>query len=206
LLTDLLAYIPMASLAALLMLIAWHMSEAKHFVRIIRVAPKDDVIVLCICFLLTILFDMTVAVGVGMGLAAILFIRHSIDVTSARKVETNHEIHGEVPAGVVIYDIDGPLFFGSAHKAIKSISYVPPGIRVIILDMSEVNLLDMSAIIAMESITSLLIKNNVALIINNLQPRMVLKLRKAGIRLVPGKIDYSRTLAEAISKARELLN
>lgn len=205
LLTQLLAYVPMASLAALLLMVAWNMSEPKHFIRIIRVAPKDDIVVLCICFSLTVLFDMTVAVGVGMGLAAILFIRRSISLTSAKEVEINHAVHGEVPDEVVIYDIDGPLFFGSAHKAIKSISDVLPEKRVVILDMSEVSMLDMSAIIAMESIADLLIKHNVALIINNLQPRMVLKLRRAGIRLTHGKIEYSRTLPDAIKMAKELL-
>jgi len=205
LLTKLLAYIPMASLAALLLLIAWNMSEARHFIRIIKIAPKDDVIVLGICFSLTVLFDMTVAVGVGIGLAAVLFIRRSISLTTAKKVEINHAIHGEVPKEVVVYDIDGPLFFGSAHKAIKSISDVLPDIRVVILDMTEVNMLDMSAIIAMESISDLLLKHNVVLIINGLQPRMILKLRRAGIRLTSGKIDYSRSLDEAIKMAKELL-
>jgi len=204
-LTGLLAYIPMASMAALLLMVAWNMSEAKHFVRIIKIAPRDDVIVMSICFSLTVLFDMTIAVGVGMGLAAILFIRRSISLTTTKKVEVSHELYGDLQNKVVIYDIDGPLFFGSAQKAIKSISDVLSEVRVVILDMSEVNMIDMSAIVAMESIARLMDKNNMVLIINNLQPRMILKLRRAGIRLKPGKIYYSRTLNDAIKKAGKLL-
>jgi SulP family sulfate permease len=192
----------MASMAALLLMVAWNMSEARHFVRIIKIAPRDDVIVMAICFSLTVLFDMTIAVGVGMGLAAILFIRRSISLTTTKKVEVNHDLYGDLANKVVIYDIDGPLFFGSAQKAIKSISDVLSEVRVVILDMSEVNMIDMSAIIAMESIARLLDKNNMVLIINNLQPRMILKLRRAGIRLKPGKIYYSRTLDEGIKKAK----
>jgi len=205
-LSELLSYIPMASLAALLLIVAWNMAEAKHFIRIVKVAPRDDVIVLGICFTLTVLFDMTVAVGVGMGLAAVLFIRRSIGLTTTRKVEINHVVHGEVPNEVVIYDIDGPLFFGSAHKAINSISGVLPDVRVVILDMTEVSMLDMSAIIAMESIADLLKKHNVMMILNGLLPRMVLKLRRAGIRLKSGKVDYSRSLDEAIKMAKEFLD
>lgn len=75
LLAPLLSYIPMASMAALLLMVAWNMSEAKHFIRTVKIAPRDDVFVLILCFLLTVLFDMTVAVAVGMGLAAMLFIK-----------------------------------------------------------------------------------------------------------------------------------
>ena len=74
LLAPVLSYIPMASMAALLLMVAWNMSEAKHFIRTIRIAPRDDVVVLLLCFSLTVLFDMTIAVAVGMGLAAMLFI------------------------------------------------------------------------------------------------------------------------------------
>ena len=204
-LSKLLAYIPMASMAALLLVVAWNMSEAKHFVRIFRIAPRDDVIVMIICFLLTVLFDMSIAVGVGMGLAGMLFIRRSIVLTSTKVVENNHEQYGDLPEEIVIYDINGPLFFGSAYKAISSISIVIADVRVVILDMSEVNMLDMSAIVAMESIAKCLVKNDVGLIINNLEPRMILKLRRAGIRKAPGSVYYSRNMVEAIRKAKKLL-
>ncbi|MFT4807893.1 MAG: SulP family sulfate permease [Paraglaciecola sp.] len=204
-LTPLLAYIPMASMAALLLVVAWNMSEPKQFIRTIKIAPRDDVIVLILCFLLTVLFDMTVAVAVGMGLAAMLFIRRSITITSTTRVEKNHATYGDLPDSIAIYDINGSLFFGSAQKALQAISTVTPNLRVVILDMTEVNLLDMSAIVAMESITETLAKQHVCLIISNLQERMALKLLRVGIKDKPAEVQFSRTLADAIVMANKML-
>lgn len=204
-LSPLLAYIPMASMAALLLVVAWNMSEAKHFVKTIKIAPRDDIAVLLLCFLLTVLFDMTIAVAVGMGLAAMLFIRRSITLTSATELERDHEAYGQLPANIAVYDINGPLFFGSAQKALKTISSVTPDIRVVILDMSEVSMLDMSAIVAMESIAESLADKQIGLIINELEPRMIVKLRRAGIRQKTGQVDFSRSLTEGIVLAKKML-
>lgn len=204
LLAPVLSYIPMASMAALLLIVAWNMSEAKHFIRTAKIAPKDDVTVLLLCFSLTVLFDMTVAVAVGMGLAAMLFIKRTITLTQSSAVERNHSGY-ELPASMVVYDINGPLFFGSAQKALKTISSVRPEVRVVILDMTEVTMLDMSAIIAMESIRDDLQKRNIGIVINGLQSRMILKLRRAGIRKQEGKVAFSRTLEEGFIKAEKML-
>ncbi len=204
LLAPLLSYIPMASMAALLLMVAWNMSEAKHFVRTVKIAPRDDVIVLILCFLLTVLFDMTVAVAVGIGLAAMLFIRRTVKLTGTSQIESNHADY-DLPNNVVVYDINGPLFFGSAQKALKTISSVRPDVRVVILDMTEVTLLDMSAIVAMESIAKDFSSRNIGLVINNLQPRMILKLRRAGIRKRPGRVAFSRELEDSFEAARKML-
>ncbi|CAK8716848.1 C4-dicarboxylic acid transporter DauA [Candidatus Electrothrix laxa] len=204
LLAPLLSYIPMSSMAALLLIVAWNMSEAKHFIRTIKIAPREDVFVLIACFLLTVLFDMTVAVAVGMGLAAVLFIRRTISLTHTSAIESSREAY-DLPDHTVIYDINGPLFFGSAQKALKTISTVQPDVRIVILDMSEVTMLDMSAIVAMESIANDLSVRNIGLIINNLQPRMILKLRRAGIRKRIGKVAFSRSLEDGFSAARKML-
>ncbi|RWX43053.1 sulfate permease, SulP family [Candidatus Electrothrix aarhusensis] len=204
LLAPLLSYIPMSSMAALLLIVAWNMSEAKHFIRTIKIAPREDVFVLIACFLLTVLFDMTVAVAVGMGLAAVLFIRRTISLTHTSAIESSREAY-DLPDHTVIYDINGPLFFGSAQKALKTISTVQPDVRIVILDMSEVTMLDMSAIVAMESIANDLSARNIGLIINNLQPRMILKLRRAGIRKRIGKVAFSRSLEDGFGAARKML-
>jgi len=204
LLAPVLSYIPMASMAALLLIVAWNMSEAKYFVRTIRIAPRDDAIILLLCFSLTVLFDMTVAVAVGMGLAAMLFIRRSISLTETSVIEHDHEGY-QLPESIIVYDINGPLFFGSAQKALKTVSSVRPEVRVVILDMTEVTMLDMSAIIAMESIGNDLKQRNIGMVINSLQPRMILKLRRAGIRKQTGKVVFSRTLEESFVKAQKML-
>lgn len=204
-LAPLLAYIPMASMAALLVVVAWNMSEAKHFVRIVRIAPRDDIIALLTCFTLTIVFDMTIAVAVGMGLAAVLFIRRSISLTESRLVTTGYGHDIELPPQIAVYDINGPLFFGSAQKAIRSVAAASPDIRVVILDMTEVTMVDMSAIVALESIVEYLKKKGIGLVISNLLPRIVLKLGRAGIRPVPGVLHYARDMREAAASAGNML-
>jgi len=201
-LAQVLAFIPMASMAALLLIVAWNMSEAKHFVRMLKIAPREDIITLVTCFSLTVLFDMVIAVGVGMGLAAMLFIRRSITLTEINIIERKQEEHAHLtglPGSVMIYDINGPLFFGSAQKALKIITNINPEIRVVILDMSDVTMLDMTAIVAMESIVTDLKKHSLGLVINNLQPRMLLKLRRAGVRKESGVLEFSRTMDEAVT-------
>ncbi len=204
-LSPVLAYIPMAAMAALLLVVAWNMSEARHFVRILKAAPLDDVIVLLACFTLTVLFDMTIAVGVGMGLAGLLFVRRSIDLTQTVSRRPEHDNLAASPDGIALYDINGPLFFGSAHKALRSLTEVTPDVRVIVLDMTEVTMLDMSAIVAMESIAASLSSRGIGLVISNLQPRMILKLRRAGIRRRRGRIEFSRDLSEGMRRAAAML-
>ncbi|MDO6462058.1 C4-dicarboxylic acid transporter DauA [Granulosicoccaceae sp. 1_MG-2023] len=204
-LAPLLAWIPMASMAALLLIVAWNMSEIGHFIRTLRIAPRHDVMVLLTCFLLTVLFDMTIAVATGMGLAAVLFIRRSIDLTHTTLIEKQHETLGDLPDGVVIYDINGPLFFGSARKAVSTLGSISGDIRAIVLNMREVSMLDMSALVAMEDLANYLKSHNIALVINELQPRMALKMRRAGIRVKPGEIAFARALPEAIEKAARML-
>ena len=204
LLSPLLSYIPMAAMAALLVVVAWNMSEVRHFARTLRIAPRDDIIVLLTCFSLTVLFDMTIAVAVGMGLAGVLFVRRSIDLAQTRSLRPEHDNLAGVPVEVVVYDINGPLFFGTAQKALRALADVTPGVRVVILDMEQVNMIDMSAIVAMESIVKDLNGRGIALVINALLPRMILKLRRAGIRKRVGKIEFARDLDEAARKGRSM--
>jgi len=201
----LLSYIPMATFAALLLMVAWNIAEIKHFIRIVKIAPKDDITTLLACFFLTVIFDMTVAVAVGVGLAAILFIRRSIQLSSSLPTVPQMAGQPEIPAGVLVYDINGPLFFGSAHKAISSLTQVGSEIKVLILDMSEVTMLDMSALVALESIVAQLQAKRIGLVFNGLQPRMILKLRRAGVRKRIGKLIFSRRMEDALATANQML-
>jgi len=203
-LSPLLSYIPMASMAALLLMVAWNMSEAKHFIRTVKIAPRDDVVVLLMCFSLTVLFDMTIAVAVGIGLAGMLFIRRSISLTATTELENDDDTYN-LPDNIAVYHIDGALFFGSAQKALKTILSITPDIQLVVLDMSKVSMLDMSAIVAMESIADDLSCKNISLIISDLQPRMILKLRRAGIRKKTGKVEFSRSLEDGFILANKIL-
>ncbi|MEK6656312.1 MAG: C4-dicarboxylic acid transporter DauA [Nitrospirota bacterium] len=201
-LAPMLAYIPMASMAALLIMVAWNMSEAKHFVRIVKIAPRSDVATLLTCFGLTVLFDMEIAVAVGMGLAGALFIVRTIELTDAKLIEQHEHPHTQsLPKSVVLYDINGPLFFGAAQKALSGLTTLRPEIKVVILDMSDVTMIDMTAMAAMETIIENLRKKGILLIICSLAPRMILKLRRAGVRKKAGEVEFARTLESGIKLA-----
>lgn len=153
LLAPLVSFIPMASLAALLLLVAWNMSEVRHALHVLRVAPKSDVIVLLACFVLTVWFDMVTAVGVGVVLAALLFMRRMSEMVSTRAVldSSAEEDMGAIPKGVGLYEIAGPLFFGAAQNAMGAIESIGTDVRIIVLDLGRVPTIDATGLVALES-------------------------------------------------------
>jgi SulP family sulfate permease len=168
-LAPLVAYVPMASLAALMLLVAWNMSEIGHFLRMMRVAPRSDVIVLLTCYLLTVFFDMVVAVSVGVVLAAMLFMRRMAEVTEGHiRVESNGEERDRagLPQGVALYEIDGPLFFGAAQNAMRTLSMLRgEGLKVLVLALGRVPTIDATGLVALESAIRNLRKNKTAVIL-----------------------------------------
>lgn len=202
-LAGVLGLVPMAALAALLFIIAWNMSEARHFVRTLRSAPFDDVAILVTCFGLTVIFDMVLAVGVGIALAAALFIRRMALLTQSDRVDTRRDISlATLPDGVAVYNIDGPLFFGAAEKALASLRVADPTIKTLILDMHDVPSMDVTGIMALETLLDDMARDNVGVILVGLKVRMILKLRRAGIHKVPGQRLYCQHMAQAIKVAR----
>lgn len=177
-----LSYLPMASLSALLLIVAWNMSEVKHFVNIIKVAPKHDVYVLLTCFILTVLLDMQIAVGVGMGLASILFIKRTIELYSINLVNNKHsQLYPNIPEDVAIYDIDGPMFFGAAQRALKTLLDTKGDIKTVIINLENVSMMDMTALVAFKSIIDNFKRNDKNLIIVGASNRISKKFEKLGI-------------------------
>lgn len=175
-----LSYLPMASLSALLLMVAWNMSEVKHFVNILKVAPKDDVYVLLTCFFLTVLFDMQIAVAIGIGLASILFIKRTIDLYSIELVNTkNLTTQHEISKDISIYDINGPMFFGAAQNALKTLLNTNEDTNIVILNMKNVTLIDMTAMVALKSIVDTFNDKDKKLIFCGLNNRIEKKLEKA---------------------------
>jgi len=201
LLADVLGLVPMTTLAALLFIVAWNMSEARHFVHTVRSAPAGDVLVLVTCFGLTVIFDMVVAVAVGVGVASALFIRRMAEYTHTSSVGIDPNIEA-LPRTVAVYDVNGPLFFGAAEKAISSLKQIDPSVNIVILDMGDVPSVDASAIVALESLIDDLAKQGVAMILVGLAPRIIVKLRRAGIQKQLEKLTYTRNLTEAARVAR----
>jgi SulP family sulfate permease len=197
-LAGVLGMVPMAALAALLFIIAWNMSEPRLFLRTLRSAPRGDVAILLTCFLLTVLFDMVLAVAVGVGLAAALFIRQMAQLThSSRLGGAGRPAADGFPPEVAVYDVNGPLFFAAAEKAVSSLHVVDPGIRVIVLDMSDVPSMDGTAVVAVQGLVDEMRRQGVALIFAGLQPRMVVKLLRAGVQRVAGHLTFCASMEHA---------
>ena len=177
-----LGYIPMASMAAILLMVAWNMSEAHHAWRIFTKAPAADATVFLACFLLTVFVDMQVAVAGGLALASILFMRRMIELTDTSVL--NHKTHSHELVNneqVIVYDINGPLFFGAAHKALKVISSVNSNIRTVVLDFSDVTLLDTTAMVNLESLVNELETKHVSVMLIHVKPRLIDKLKRFGL-------------------------
>lgn len=197
-LAGLLGLVPMAALAALLFVIAWNMSEPHLFIRTMRSAPRGDVAILLTCFLLTVLFDMVLAVAVGIGLAAALFIRQMALLTHASRLEGSGGPGAQgFPPEVAVYDVNGPLFFAAAEKAVSSLHVVDPGVRLIVLEMSDVPSMDGTAVVAVQALVEEMQRQGVALVFAGLQARMVLKLRRAGVRRLPGRLAFCANMEHA---------
>ncbi len=196
------SYLPMAALAALLILVAYNMSEFSHFVHIVRVAPKSDVIVLLICFTLTVLFDMVVGVTVGVVLAALLFMRRMADVTEGHRVESESlPVIGKkrFPRDVFVYEIDGPLFFGAAEKAAGTMAGISDKIKSVVFLMHEVPVMDVTGLVAFESAINKL-RNGRKIYLVGLRQQPKELIMKSGI---VGKGDI--LVVENLEKALELL-
>lgn len=202
LLAPALGHLPMASLAALLLLVAWNMSEAKHFAHALRVAPKSDVAVLLLCFGLTVIFDMVVSVTVGVVLAALLFMRRMAEVSDVRLVDQHPLIKG-LPKDVLVYEVAGPLFFGAAQKAMSALQRVPSGISAVLLDLSAVPVMDATGLVSLEGTVERLQKMGIYVILAGVQMQPMRVLAKSGIHKRREMIAVYRSMERAVAAAME---
>ncbi|WP_263145258.1 C4-dicarboxylic acid transporter DauA [Pseudomonas sp. RIT-PI-AD] len=206
LLAPIFSYLPMAAMASLLVMVAWNMSEAPHVLHTLKIAPRNDVLVLLVCLVLTVLFDMVLAVGVGLLLAAGLFIKRMSDLTDTAPLPRDFQrLLGELPPQAMAYAIRGPLFFGAAEKALDVLRRYNPEVKVMIVEMSAVPLLDMTALAALESLLRDYRRQGVGLILVGTHPRVRLKLRRAGVHLHEGRLAYVRNLEQAREKTQRWL-
>lgn len=201
-LARLVAYLPMASLAALLLLVAKNMSEARHFIHIVRVAPRSDVVVLVTCFALTVVFDMVIAVSVGVVLAALLFMRRMAEISDVKVVDTAAMSHlVEMPEGVRLYEIAGPLFFGAAEKAMSALSDISDRTHTMILVLSQVPAIDATGLVALETVLASQRQARRLVILTGLQGQPAQALLHAGIKAVPGQLAIAPDIEAALSVA-----
>lgn len=204
-LAPLLAWLPMAALAALLLLVAWNMSEARHFVYMVRVAPKSDLVVLATCFSLTVLFDMVISVSVGVVLAALLFMRSMSEIVEARRDEDHPHLKDPKLEGVQIYEIAGPMFFGAAEKAITRLLPVAGKARAVVLQMDAVPVIDMTGLVALESAIEKLTKARTFVVLAGVRSSVCDTLARAGIVEEAGKLRICASDEDALAAVREHL-
>jgi len=203
-LAPLLSWLPMAGLAALLLLVAWNMSEVRHFAHIVRVAPRGDVAVLLTCFTLTVVFDMVVSVSAGIVLAALLFMRRMADVGGARPLEGEHHQFHDVPPDVLVYEVTGPLFFGAAEKAATAIgrSGGRRHVRAIVLDLEDVPVMDVTGLVALESAIERLRRLGIVVVLAGVQAQPRAVLWRGGFRPRPGHEEFAADVPEALLRLR----
>jgi SulP family sulfate permease len=207
-LAPLVAYVPMAALAALLLRVAWNMSEARNFVGIARVAPKSDVAVLLVCYLLTVAFDMVVAVSVGVILAAFLFIRRMAELTKSHFDLEGLGEDGEgraLPEGVVLYEINGPLFFGAAQAAMNSLeASASSAYKVLVLNLGRVSVIDATGLAALENAIAGVLRRKRSVVIAGPLPEPKRVFDKARLaQKYPGLV-FAPDVAAALQTAAQI--
>jgi SulP family sulfate permease len=206
-LAPVLGHLPMASLAALLLVVAWNMGEFKHVAHVLGVAPKGDVVVLLACFSLTVLFDMVVAVSVGVVMAALLFMERMAETASTDLIAEGHPAFEQgMPRNIVIYEVAGPLFFGAAQKAMSTLRTIRKNVKVVVLDLRAVPVIDATGLVNLESAIRRLQEAGIFVVLGGLQrqPREVFE--GAGWRDEPGRLAITADYREATALARRRLS
>ena len=211
---DIMAFVPMAALAAILFIVAWGMSEIGHFIHILRLS-KTDRAVMVLTFLLTVLVDLTVAIGVGVTLACLLFMKHmaeSVEIKSEwRKSSALYDEEQEyetqrhdLPQGVEVFQITGPFFFGVASDLIDTLKAMGRMPKVLILRMRLVPYVDATGESALESIIKQCGDNGSCIIFSGLQSQPMRMLKNAHIDEGKAHVVFTDDYEAALQKAREM--
>ena len=211
-------FIPLATLAAILTVVAYHMSEWRAFAHILK-TPKSDVAVLLTTFLLTVFIDLTVAVQVGVVLAALLFIKRMADVTNVSAVtgeladgpdgtmigDADGVARRTIPAGVEVYEVNGPFFFGAADKIKDVLQFVAKKPRVFILRMRNVPAMDASGIRVLDDLFQSFSHKGIRFMIAGIHAQPLVALDRAGRLDRYGRENIVATLDEALSAANAFI-
>ncbi|MDX3774169.1 C4-dicarboxylic acid transporter DauA [Chromatiaceae bacterium AAb-1] len=205
LLTPVLSYVPMAALSALLVMVAWNMSEAPKAVHLLKTAPKSDLLVFLSCFSLTVLFDMVIAITAGILLAAVLFVKEIAEMTRVTDISANRKLIGTtLPEGWKVLKINGPLFFAAADRIFGEIAAMTSTSRGIILYMDSVPILDAGGQAALNRLIAKCQKNGVTLYIADLQFQPLKTLARARVQPIPGTLTFFPTLKEATEQVQSV--
>ena len=198
------ALIPMPAIAAILLMVAYNMSEWRQFVRIVKTAPKSDILVLVLTFALTVVFDLVVAIEVGLVLTCVLFMKRMSDTTKLRKWDdaSENDAYKAIPENAAVYELSGPLFFGAADEILKVSEET--GKNCIVLRMKGVTAIDSTGLRNLERIYAQCSDAGITLILSHLNEQPRKTLEKAGLLSRIGEKNICPEINAALSRATEL--
>ena len=205
-------YIPMACLAGVLVIVSYNMSGWRVFKGLLK-NPKADVVVLLITFFLTVIFDLTVAIEVGLVIACVLFMKRVMETTQISVItdeidpnkESDLEVHEEhliVPNGVEVYEINGPYFFGIATKFEEIMASLGDRPKIRIIRMRKVPFIDSTGIHNLTTLCEMSQKENIHIILSGVNPQVHNVLEKSGFYELLGKENICSNINEALEVAR----
>ena len=211
--------IPMPTIAAILFMVAYNMSHIKSFANVIKTAPKSDIAVLVITFILTVAFDLVVAIEIGMLLACLLFMKRMSDETSvkswkytsiseeeadiAKQDKEEKEQLMKISESIRVYEMSGPLFFGAADRIDTIV--VKDMTKCLILRMRSVPAIDITAMNAMESLYNKCKKRGITLILSHVNEQPMRVMQKSGFYDKVGKDNFCKNIYAAIDRAENLV-
>jgi sulfate permease, SulP family len=212
LLSPLIIKVPLAVLSAILIVVAWNMAEIKHIKAIIK-TPKADIFVLFITFILTVLVDLNFAIQAGISLASILFINSMMKSVRIKSYEDEEETDDpdsiqkkEVPLGVAVYEVQGPLFFGIVENFIDTFTNQEDSTKVFILRLRYVPLIDAAGLHAIEVVYDKLQEKGSHLILSGVTRKVDKYLQRTQLNQKIGEENIVDHIDKALIRAVELKN
>lgn len=202
--------IPMPTIAAILFIVAYNMCQWRTFLQLVKTAPKSDILVLVVTFVLTVLFDLVAAIEIGMILACLLFIKRMSEETKAESwvytdddtVAVNENLR-KLPAEIRVYEVSGPLFFG-ASDAIEHI-VVEESAKCLVLRMRAVPALDSTAMNALTALTKTCESKGVTIVFSHVNEQPMKVMKKAGFVALAGEENFCPNITAALERAEEII-
>ena len=198
------AWIPMPVIAAILFMVAYNMSEWRQFLYVCKSAPKSDIAVLVLTFVLTVVFDLVVAIEIGLLLTAVLFIKRMSDVTEVREWEEASEDDRmkDIPKDTCVFEVNGPMFFATTDRVL-SIS-AGKGVKVVILRMRNIPMLDISALRSLNRLYSKLHKRGATVLFSHVNEQPMSVMKKSGFAEEVGEEFFLENIDEALAFAKKI--
>ena len=202
--------IPMSTLAAILMMVAYHMSEWRFFVKLLK-SPPADITVMLVTFALTVFVDLTIAIEVGVVLASVLFMNRMANLTTIKRWRSDPEndphaiASRSIPTGVEVFEIHGPFFFGAANRFKDTLAMSQKQPKVLILRCRHILMIDATALRALEELVSDVKRSNTRLILSGVHAQPLISLEQSGLYDAIGEENIYANIDEALNGARRYL-